>query len=207
MCVEHVRRSDRVQLCESHHSKFNGYENMGTLKSDSNRFPLNLDSLQNKGSDRIEKSYKIRGLNSSHSHSHSHSHSISGGNSNSNVNDECESGSEVPSRSELNLVRSLSRARRGRRGSDGSNSSNSNNNSNINSNSNSNNGINSGSGARRGERGDGRGGAEEGGSSNSKVNPTLSSYIPSPNTKSTPPPDGHGVLTFREYVTVSMIGR
>ena len=195
MCVEHVRRSDRVQLCESHHSMFNGYENIGTLQLDSNRIPLNSDSLQNKCSDRIQKYHKIRGENTSHSQSNS------GGNSNGKVNDEYGGGSEVPSRSGLNLVRSLSRARRGRRGSDGSNS---------NSNSNSNNDTTSGSGGRRGEGGDGGGGAEEGGSSSSpKVNSTtVDSNIPSRNnTNSTSSSDGHGVLTFREYVTVSMIGR
>jgi hypothetical protein len=192
MCVEHVRRSDRVQLCKSHHSVFNGYENVGTLQSDLNSISLDSDSLQYKCSDRIQKYCKIRGKNSSNSHSNS------GGDCGGNVNDEYGSGSEAPSRSGLNLVRSLSRARRGRRGSDGSNS---------NSNSNSNNDINSGSGARRG--GIGRGGEEEGGSSSSpKVNSTTeNSNIPSPNLRSTPSPDGHGVLTFREYVTVSMIGR
>lgn len=198
MCVEHVRRSDRAQLCESHHSMFNGYENIGTLQSDLSSISLDLDASQNKCSDRIRKYYKIRGKNPSHSHSNS------GGNISGSINDEYGGGSEVPSRSGLNLVRSLSKARRGRRGSDGSNS---------NINSNSNNDINSGSGARRGGGGDGvgtgRGGAEGGSSSSPKVNSTTeNSTIPSPNnTNSTPSPDGHGVLTFREYVTVSMIGR
>lgn len=192
MCVEHVRRSDRVQLCQSHHSMFNGYENIGTLQSDLNGVPPNLDSHENKCSDRIQKYCKIRGDNSSHSNSNS------GGSSNGNVNDEYGSGSEVPSKSGLNLVRSLSRARRGNRGSDGSNS-------------NSHNDTNSGSGARRGDgggEGGARGAAEEGSSSPEVNSTTVDSNIPSPNnTNSTPSPYGHGVLTFRDYVTVSMIGR
>jgi hypothetical protein len=184
MCVEHVRRSDRVQLCESHHSKFNGYENTGALQSDLNGIPLNLDSLQDKCSDKIQEYYRTRGKNSRSSTNHSNSNS--GGNISSNMSDEYGGRSEGPSRSGLDLVRSLSRARRGRRGSDGSNC-----------NRNSNNDTNSGSGGRRG-------GAAEGGSSSSpKVNCTEHSNIPSSITNSTP----HGVLTFREYVTVSMIGR
>ena len=220
MCVEHVRRSDRVQLCESHYSMYNGYDNS---RIHGPRSSHKLHSFENKCADKIE----IQCNNESDS--------INNSNSNSNS-------MSTSTRSGLNFVRSLSKARRNsisninNTGVSNSNSNNNNNHSNSNSNGNGDNNhcdnrinaddknntknantntsthtnintnkdINSNSNSESSNSGSGSSNSASVSVSGNMAN---SSITPRNKNRSTQSFHGLGVLTFREYVTASMIGR